>query len=744
LAIAQERFALALSNLDPSQWRLFERLANVFMSSEYLGFRPLAAASGDGGADGTLFVLEDDPTVILQFSVRHNTRAKVTETCIRLAETYQHAKVLIYVTNQTLGSDSAQLRRDVRDKYGLYLDIHDREWLVARRNASAANAVEGEALAQAVVDPLLGSPILVERQAQALDDLEAKAAFIYLGLQWQDDTREKGLTKLCFEALVRSVLRDTDSDNRIHRSQVQEMVLRLLPAHPRAQLNQQVDGALARLAKVYIRHWTKKDEFCLTWDERKRLQLRILETSELNRLLDAELVSALTIAADNRSLELTQPELDAALSDARQVVERVLLDRGEAFAVAVTQGHADYVSVSDVEAVTETALSRRSDHSQLIGTAVQAILLAPPEGVRPYLRGLADTYTLFAFMRETPDVQSAVVKMFSDGDIWLDTSVVLPLLAEELLPTPQRAHSELLHAVRECGLRMFITPGVLEELVTHIRRTSGYAQARVNGSGYGAPPFLFEAHQLSGKPLPELGNWLETFCGKSPDEDLLDYLGEEHGIELSSLKEYAESADLAYRAAVAEVWHEARDKRDQRRAALGLSILDQATRHRLVDHDVENYVGVVRRREARGERRSAFGYRTWLFTLDRTTFRVNHRLQESYKGFGALPASPGISSDFMLNYLSIGPVRGRLSRRSEETLPLMLNMSVLDAVPPDLVELAEELRGELHGLSPRVVRRKIKETLEDARGLLGPTAKAGEVGLTDEVKSKLIELAKTR
>jgi hypothetical protein len=98
----------------------------------------------------------------------------------------------------------------------------------------------------------------------------------------------------------------------------------------------------------------------------------------------------------------------------------------------------------------------------------------------------------------------------------------------------------------------------------------------------------------------------------------------------------------------------------------------------------------------------------------------------------------------MLNYLAIGPVRDRLSKRSEEALPLMLNMAILDAVPEDLLMLAEELRHELRDLPPRVVRRKIKETLEDARRLLGPTAKAGEVGLTEDVKKRLIEMARTR
>jgi len=74
----------------------------------------------------------------------------------------------------------------------------------------------------------------------------------------------------------------------------------------------------------------------------------------------------------------------------------------------------------------------------------------------------------------------------------------------------------------------------------------------------------------------------------------------------------------------------------------------------------------------------------------------------------------------------------------------MVNMSVLDAVPADLVSLATDLRSELAGRDPRVVRRKIRETLEDARRLLGPKAQAGEVGLTDEVKARLMASARIR
>jgi hypothetical protein len=63
---------------------------------------------------------------------------------------------------------------------------------------------------------------------------------------------------------------------------------------------------------------------------------------------------------------------------------------------------------------------------------IQLVAEAGPAS-RAYLHRVADSYTLLAFLREMPDVQAAMVKMFSHGEIWLDTSMVLPLMAEELI-----------------------------------------------------------------------------------------------------------------------------------------------------------------------------------------------------------------------------------------------------------------------------------------------------------------------
>ena len=75
--------------------------------------------------------------------------------------------------------------------------------------------------------------------------------------------------------------------------------------------------------------------------------------------------------------------------------------------------------------------------NEQVAAAAIEVLERPSHEVRQHLHRLADAYTMFAFLRQAPDVQKVVVSMFSGGDIWLDTSMILPLLAETLLDEPQ-------------------------------------------------------------------------------------------------------------------------------------------------------------------------------------------------------------------------------------------------------------------------------------------------------------------
>ncbi len=157
----------------------------------------------------------------------------------------------------------------------------------------------------------------------------------------------------------------------------------------------------------------------------------------LDTSLRAELALMIRRVAEEDGLELDEDSMVAAVERSRSVLERVLLDGGEAFAEAVIHDRGTNIAFEDVEALVYTDYavhpSARGAEPRVISAALVSLMANPPEEVRAFLRSLADTYTLFAFMRETPHVQSAIVKIFSDGDIWLDASVVLPLFAEDLL-----------------------------------------------------------------------------------------------------------------------------------------------------------------------------------------------------------------------------------------------------------------------------------------------------------------------
>lgn len=349
--------------------------------------------------------------------------------------------------------------------------------------------------------------------------------------------------------------------------------------------------------------------------------------------------------------------------------------------------------------------------------------------------------------RNTGQARSGVTyscsRPFSEGDIWLDASVVLPLFAEDLLDPASRTHGLMLRAVREAGLRIYVTPGVVEEVATHITRSRGFYSALSRGEAYGPEPFLLSVYKLSGRSVLDFEGWLETFCGRARQfDDVADYLEDEFAIYVQPLEEFVDRAPTDLVAQVGEIWHEARDRRDEKREKAGLPPVDPTTRAALVGHDVENYVGVQQRREVRGERRSAFGFKSWWLTLDGTAFRVASELRDRLGR--RPPPSPAISPDFMLQYLGVGPARARLSRKTEEALPLMLNMRILDAVPKDLLDLSDALRKELVDLPPRVIRRKIRDTLDEARLLMGERAQAGEEGLTEDVKKRLIAEARNR
>lgn len=723
----RKRLDLAFDLLRPAEWERFEDFSSEFLAVDHPGLRTVASPGGDGGRDAFLWVSDARPTVFFQYSIAEDWRAKIRATAATVKPNFPQARVLTYVTSQRIGAAADDLILEIEGEHDLMLDIRDRTWFLDRVTDPVRDEI-AEALASDVVDPYLRNRGEAGFKASALSSSEAQAACVYLALQWEDETRDKGLTKLAFEALVRAVLRDTSSEKRVDRPTVHARVSEILESQDADIVSVYVDAALARLEKTYIRHWRNADEFCLTSDERVRIAARLEEFAIRQIQFAKELEELLREAMIRRG-----DEVPTNLSEPREILQatinRFLLTRGELFAAAVQSGEFKrlaYDRLRDhlVAVLGEGLKSSPQDipHLEAFVDTVEQALLAPSAEMQRYLRSLADSYTMFSFLQETPDIQGAIGKMFSSGEIWLDTTVVLPLFAEQLLETPaSRLYTNIVRAAHEAGLKLRMTPGVLEEVDRHMNKAKVYATQQWGGNSWrGRVPFLYAAYAFAGRARDTFATWLEEFRGtQHPEDDLAEFLNEEFGVEIESLSEQAERTSTELRGAVQEVWHKAHEKRRVTDVEL-----DRITIGKLVDHDVENYLGVVQKRTQ--QRRSAFGYTSWWLTLDSLAYTVRERIRNSVE---VVPDSPVMSPDFLANYLAIGPARSRVRRDTESLIPVVLEMSELENIPQEVIDIADEVREANRDAPERVIRRRVRDTLDIARARPGRLVTGGLEGM---------------
>ena len=722
------RLEFALERLQPSDWHRFEKLASSFLASEFDDLRTTASPSGDSGRDSDLFVPAAEPRVLLQYSVAADWRAKIHKTVERIQEAFPDALVLVFVSNQVIGALADPLKRQVRQDNGISLDVRDRNWFVERVLGSSLREQAAEELAQTIVDPYLASAGVTSHAPADLSSPEAIAAVTFLALQWRDDIREKGLTKIAFEALVRAVLSNTDSEHRMTHDSIHKGVCRVLASHSEEQVHRFVDSALHRLTKRAIRHWTKEDEYCLTYEE----TLRVKDFKVQAALAERDLLATIRSISEEILSVHGAADLEPLLTECiRSATDAVLFERSQAFAMAVQSGSLAGFADADFSKVLFVELARCSlpktkgiDWLGILKGGIREVLMSDDPAVQAHMRSLADAYTLLAFLRQTPDVQGAVEKMFSHGEIWLDASVVLPLFVEPLFDGLPGRFTRMIEAAREAGLQLFITPGTVEEIERHMNRALTCVRVD-HQQWFGGVPYMLERFVASGRSSATLASWLENFRGDArPEQDISDYLEEQFGIGTRGLEAERDAAPAELRHALQIVWYEAHRQRRERQ---GVPV-DETVITRLVEHDVECYCGIIQLRIK--EHASPFGYSAWWLTVDRQAFGLEPKLREAMKVNP--PDSPVLSADFMVNYLALGPVRRNVGKVTESRLPLLMELGTARYLTPEIIAEAESLRDELKDLPDRVVRRRVRDHLDRARHRLGPIAKAGLAPLDEE------------
>ena len=705
-------FRIALDQLQPSDWFQFETLCGQFLLPELGSLRTMAHPQGDGGRDSELFSPEGKPFVAAQYSIARDWRHKIRQTLKRLAQECPSVHVLVYMSNQQIGGQADELKQEALAR-GLVLDPRDRTWFLQRASLDAVREAAAAELIDRIARPFLEGENIIQRQASPLSSSEAKAALLYLGLQWQDDIAEKGLTKLCFDALVRASLRHTNSEARAKRALIHERVSKALPNADPAIVRVQIDSALARLTKRYVRHWPKEDEFCLTYDEHNRITARLADSAAEDADFRDTVAShsLLCLEEIDRS---GQPDVDDLLLRIPRVLEKLLLYGGEEFVTAVLTDTLHQVGIERLADLILRDIDERRPASEiiehypkLIVTIIQLLLNEANDSTRNYLLRLANSYTLLTFLNHTPDVRSATKKLFSHGTIWVDTTVLLPLLAERI--EGDEATWRFTQAFAACtkgGVEWRVTSGVVQEINAHMNNALSCSQYQA-GNWRGRVPYLYHKFMRTGRGPSEFRRWIALFRGSERQEDdIAQFLHGVLGIQRQDLQEAALEVDDELRWAAERLWtaaHEARRRNTQP--------LDEVTTRILIKNDLETYLGVVALRKK--EQVTELGYRHWLLTLDRNAWEIRDRLKEEFKD--NTPPSPLMSLSFLLNTMAFGGLRAQAGKVVEPTIPLILDIEMSESVPHDLLKLADDVRRENKGLPEYVIRRKVRDAIDKTR-----------------------------
>lgn len=730
------RLELALKELKPDQWGSFERFASAFLQFDYPELRSVAAYSGDLGRDSELFSPDGDPAVLIQYSLRADWKTKISQTAKRIQENFSNAVILIYATNQKIGADADEIKKEIRTNRKLVLDIHDGSWFIDRAASSPEREKVSEALFEEIIGDLASLTSKSQKRSPALDVAEAKTAALYLQLQWEDDSREKGLTKVSFEAIVKSALNGTSSERRLPRTQTLETIKKLLPQHPEDVVSNHFESALNRLkSKGAVKHWQKEDELCLSFEECERIADSIAD----RELREAALMDEISQIAEPLLGDISTDRLNSIATRVRNVIDKFLLSKGEEFAAAVAEERSLTID-SDLINTIVTNIAAQWEKEPDPEITVDVVRVVSREtlqrsslATQSYLRKIADGYTLFGFLRAIPDVQKSVQKIFSDGELWLDTSILLPAIAETILPPNSQIVSRLLKAARESGVVLKVTNGVIEEVERHINRCLAYTEVSP-GEWVGGVPFLYAMFSIQARPREGFRKWTENFRGNiRPLDDVADYLEDEWGVEVEDLHDEVEAASDKLRWEVERIWTEAHEARRKN----GFIEYDDAVIRKLTDHDVECYLGVVGKRA--GDQRGAFGYRHWWLTLDKT---VREFERELHKSVGSdAPKVPVISPDFLADYIAYGPQRNRISKATEALIPVSFFDALSDHIPRELIEIAEDLRVEYGSDCERVLRRKLRDTLDGLRAKGGRIASGGFAEIRERIEKSIKETA---
>ncbi|WP_454118026.1 hypothetical protein [Microbacterium lacticum] len=119
--------------------------------------------------------------------------------------------------------------------------------------------------------------------------------------------------------------------------------------------------------------------------------------------------------------------------------------------------------------------------------------------------------------------------------------------------------------------------------------------------------------------------------------------------------------------------------------------------------------------------------------MDRTALRIRSYLKDRM-GPEAPKSSPALSPDFLSQYLQLGPMRASLERGDSVALPVIIDFSYLENAPRALIEFSDKFRSDHAEVEERLLRRMLRDKMDEQRTTLGSIADGGWNGIEKSIR----------
>lgn len=690
-------FGNAFSLLDHESWGTFERICSTFLSCDFPNIRTMANPSGDGGRDAEFFISDSNSNVVFQYSVSKNWRSKILNTKKRIEQTFPDRKIIIYLTNQKIGAGADTLKTELMNE-GFLLDIRDYNWFLDKIYTNELTQQKANELIADYVKAT-SNAFLDQNNGFDIQNKELFTTALYLGLQIEDATNNRNLLKLSFEALVRSALRNTDSEHRKKRGEIYTYIENILCSNDLKTIHMLIENAIKRLEKNKIRHWKKDDTFCISHEEQLKISEGLAEKYDVDKNFQ-KIIEDITVK--NNIVE--SKNIEKVITIIKKSIWRLLYERGQDFINGFSKFQNitnDAIKLKDIvkrEVIASIFTYKNIDTVDTIYNIIVHILTNHTNIFNKYLRYISNSYLLYLFLNKTENIKDITKKIFNKGNIWIDTSVILPLFSEKFEDDEDKKITTILKYCRASGIKLFVTKGIIEEIYAHINKCITCSKMT---EWEGDIPFLYGKYIEKGFSPYSFKDEINVFCGDiRPLDDIELYLNETFDIQVNTFSSATTINDNIIDA-INKIWEAAHQ---QRRENLRQSVPEE-TIEKLIRHDQEMYIGVLNLRST--ENKSFLGYENWLLTFDKTAWKIPKKVSEQFPQ--EKNNSPLIQFSFLENCMIFGK-----ANTGDQSFPIIFDFELTsdDVANNEFLKISQNIRDNAHGKPEFVIKREIRDAID--------------------------------